>query len=82
MGFGETGGVSLTTEYAQMVRVVPHMPDTMGPLPKTEERKDDGTFTANVECLVAYVGEIEVRIDPAGLTKGDNVRLRPRSRCN
>ncbi len=59
-------GVSKTTAGARCrsgnVGVVPHTPDTVGEMPPTEMRNPDRTYSSNEHCLVAYVGEVPVRV--------------------
>jgi hypothetical protein len=68
-------GVSKTTAGTSTVGVVPHTPDKVGPLPPTEKRNPDGTYSSNKEILKACVGEVPVRV-PAGFSVPEAVRPR------
>jgi hypothetical protein len=55
-------GVSKVTAGTPSVGVVPHTPDTVEDLPPTETRNPDGTYSSNQHCLMAFVGEVPVRV--------------------
>jgi hypothetical protein len=56
-------GVSKVTAGTPLVGVVPHTPDKVPKhLPTTETRNPDGTYSSNQHCLMAFVGEVPVRV--------------------
>jgi hypothetical protein len=55
-------GVSKVTAGTPSVGVVPHTPDKVEDLPPTETRNPDGTYSSNQQCLLAFVGEVPVRV--------------------